>query len=179
MINKEQFQRYVIEAALLSYDKVKPGAYSANAVALLMGTAAHESKMGTYLVQMGDGPAKGFFQVEQATAIDNWVNYLRYHQDQADFIRSIISPLAANDIFTPAGKVADNIEPTRALDRELTTNLAYNCLMARIKYMRDSQPLPDANNSFKMAEYWKRVFNTEHGAGTVEEFVLAYEDYVL
>lgn len=179
MINKGQFQQYVIEETLKSYDKVKPGAYSPNAVALLMGTAAHESKMGTYLVQVGSGIAKGFFQVEQNTAIDNWVNYLRYQPDQAEYIRSLISPAAANDIFDHNGRVRDSIVATPALDRELTVNLMYNCLMARIKYLRDRHPIPDRLNAVAMGDYWKRVYNSEHGAGTVEEFILAYEDLVL
>lgn len=180
MINKDQFQIHIIEATLLAYDQVKKGAYSENAVALLMGTAAHESKMGTYLVQMGDGPAKGFFQVEQATALDNWINYLIYKPEEAKFVRSIISPAAASEIFSAIdGSVRKNINPSDVLDRELTLNLMYNCVMARIKYMRDSQPIPSAKNPALLAKYWKRVYNTEQGAGTEEEFILAYKEHVL
>lgn len=180
MINKDQFQIHVIEATLHAYDEVKPGAYSENAVALLMGTAAQESVMGTYLVQIGSGTAKGFFQVEQATALDNWINYLRYQPEQARFVRSIISPAAAAEIFSPVtDEVRESILASEILDRELTVNLMYNCLMARIKYLRVPHPLPSHANVQGMAEYWDTYYNANGDHGFPEDFIKAYEDYVL
>ncbi len=45
--------------------------YSDSAVNLLLGTAAQESQFGTYLKQLGAGPALGVFQMEEPTF--NWL----------------------------------------------------------------------------------------------------------
>lgn len=47
---------------------------SSSAVNLLLGTAAQESAFGTYLRQIGGGPARGVFQMAPATAKDIWEN---------------------------------------------------------------------------------------------------------
>ena len=56
-----------------------PGAEAEYAAVLLTGsgTAAVESRMGTYLRQIG-GPALGIWQVEPATHLDCWDNWLDY-----------------------------------------------------------------------------------------------------
>lgn len=135
------------------------GLYSPSAVNLLLGTAAQESHFGTYLRQIS-GPALGVFQMEPATEEDIWRNFLRYNFDlrykitQSTFI-SASSPDA------------------------LVWNLRYSIAMARIKYYRAPDPLPVADNIEGLAEYWKKIYNTPQGRGTVEEFLRNYRKYVL
>ena len=60
-LNAHQFRNLVVH----TLDEVDMGGDSA--VALLLGTAAQESRFGTYLKQLGGGPALGFFQCEKST----------------------------------------------------------------------------------------------------------------
>jgi hypothetical protein len=66
MINTTQF-RDLIKRTLRMMDETDRGIYSVNAICLLEGTAAQESKFGTYLKQLGLGYALGFFQMEEPT----------------------------------------------------------------------------------------------------------------
>ena len=53
--------------------------HSSEVVDLLMGTCAQESQMGTYLRQLGGGPALGIFQMEPSTFLDLRERYgIRY-----------------------------------------------------------------------------------------------------
>ena len=56
---------------------------SDDAVNLILGTGIIESRF-KYFEQMGNGPAKGFFQIESDTAIDNCLNYLKFRPTVAD-----------------------------------------------------------------------------------------------
>ena len=47
--------------------------------------------------------------------------------------------------------------------------------MARIHYLRVPEALPAADDVVGLAAYWKRYYNTELGAGTVEKFVESYQ----
>lgn len=151
MINKNQFRELVVKPALEFLDPEIP--YSEHAVELLMMTAAHESKLGTYLKQVG-GPALGVFQMEPTTENDIWENFLEYNQD-----------------------IYDKVE---VLTWDLVTNLLYAAAMARVHYFRDSEPLPSGSLSDKktileLAEYAKRVYNTEAGKATAQKY---YDDYM-
>lgn len=136
------------------------GLYSKAAENLLMGTAAQESHLGTYLHQLGKGPAKGIFQMEPATHADIWVNYLRYKRPLADELRL----MAGMQTPTPETMIG---------------NLYYAAAMARVHYLRVEEPLPKAENPYDLGEYWKEFYNTHQGRGTVEEFVANYRHYVL
>ncbi len=61
MLDKNQFKD-LIERTLK-----ENRLYSESAVNLLLGTAAQESKFGSYLRQLNGGPALGFFQMEKPT----------------------------------------------------------------------------------------------------------------
>jgi hypothetical protein len=125
--------------------------YSADAVELLMLTAAVESKLGTYLTQI-KGPARGIFQMEPATEKDLWNNYLRYKPH-------IVSDISKYHIQHPD---------------ELRWNLAYAILMARIHYLRVPEPIPSGTD--KLAAYWKKWYNTHLGKGTTEKAIQAYKE---
>ena len=123
--------------------------HSAAAEELLLLTAAVESDFGTYLRQRGGGPAVGGFQHEPATF---WDLRSRY---------GVRFPILYNYQFY-----------------DLEGNLELAILMARVKYMDDPDPLPPATDIIALAEYWKRVYNTPLGKGTVEKAVAKYNQYV-
>ena len=123
--------------------------FSNSAVKLLQMTACHESNCGQYLAQLG-GPALGIYQMEPATEEDIEVNYLAYR------------PLL-DDKVLQTGK-------------HLVTCLSYATAMARIHYYRDKEALPD--DLIGLANYAKRVYNTEEGKATARDYYAAFEKYV-
>ena len=123
--------------------------WSKSAENLLLGTAAQESRFGTYLRQLGRGPALGAFQIEPETFADLKA---RYHTKY---------PWAENYEF-----------------EQLRWDLKASILFCRLKYLSVKEPLPDANNVQALARYWKKYYNTYLGKGTPEEFILNYQKYV-
>lgn len=135
------------------------GLYSKDAVNLLLGTCAQESAFGTYIRQLNNGPALGIFQMEPATYDDIVNNYLRYRYD-----------------------LINEIETTCQCDLEnnseaLEWNMKLAICMARIHYLRFKEGIPNTIEGY--AKYWKENYNTEKGAGTEEEFIRNYKEYVL
>lgn len=149
-MDKNQF-RALVEETLKEI-----GLYSKDAVNLLLGTAAQESRFGHFIVQMGGGPALGVFQMEPNTFRDIENNYLAYR----DNLRSKIEG-ACGDIKPEA----------------LVYNLKLAICFARIHYLRVPKPLP--GSIYGMAEYWKEFYNTRLGKGTEEEFITNYNNFIL
>ena len=54
---------------------------------------------------------------------------------------------------------------------ELEVNPWYAAAMCAIHYMRDPKPLPKAGDRMEQAAYWKRVYNSPVGRGTVGGFL--------
>lgn len=134
------------------------GLYSPEACDLLMGTAAQESAFGRYRRQLGNGPALGIFQMEPFTHDDCWNTFLNYKPQLGQLI------IQVSGVGAPCAAY-------------LETNDVYAICMARIKYYRDPQPVPLSVP--EQAQYWKRVYNSYMGAGTVEEYMHNYQLYVL
>ena len=164
-INLEQLREYVVLPTLSNL-----GMYSEAAEQLVMGTIAQESR-GTYIKQLGKGPALGIIQMEPATHKDIWLNFLKYTNTLCGDIRELISA-EADDVFEVCG-VPDELE--------LITNLKYAVAMCRVHYWRKPQALPKANDISELAKYWKEHYNTFLGAGTEQEFIhnFPYELYGL
>ena len=74
-INTKHLRLYIIRPTLQ-----KINLWSEAAENLLLGTAAQESLLGTYLKQNGNGPALGIYQMEPNTHKDIWIHYLNYHE---------------------------------------------------------------------------------------------------
>jgi hypothetical protein len=148
MIDIIQLRRLVIRpvAEFLEMDSVA-------AQNLLIGTALVESGL-RHLEQLGGGPALGVYQMEPATHDDIWRTWLAHRPKIRAEVRT----------WRIGGRGAS----------EMAGNLYYATAMARVHYWRDPQPLPDATDIRGLGEYWKRVWNTEQGAGTVERFVDVY-----
>jgi transposase InsO family protein len=156
----EHLRAHVIQPALRTLNL-----YSQDAQELLLGTAIHESACGKYLHQLG-GPALGIFQVEPATHMDIWRNYLRYRHTLATRIDALASKGLRFTDGTPN-------------DEQLAANLLYSAAIARIVYLRVTEPLPSAQDVDAMARYWKQHYNTPLGAGTPEQFSSSYRKYVV
>lgn len=133
-------------------------AWSPEAVELLMGTSAHESLGWQFRRQLGGGPALGIYQIEPFTHDDCWNNYLNYRPDLATKI------LIVSGISFPNAAALEH-------------NDVYSTCIARVKYMRDPQPIPTTLTA--QAEYWKRVYNTFMGKGTVQEYINHYNQFIL
>jgi len=153
-INKNQLQLLIIRPILKEFE-----IWSQSAENLLMGTCAQESAMGTYLQQVM-GPAVGIYQMEMPTYYDLWKNSIK--QDMKDKILKK---------FSDIDKGADP-------KRMLIVNLEYATLMARIKYLICSDPLPEPTDIEGLALYWKEHYNSRLGAGKVDDFIKNYNRYV-
>jgi len=51
-------------------------------------------------------------------------------------------------------------------------------LLARLRYFVVPEALPPADDILGTAKYWKKYYNTIHGAGTTEQFVHNYKKFV-
>lgn len=153
MFDRNQF-RELVDDVLTSL-----GLHTPAAVNLLLGTAAQESRFGTFLRQIGKGPALGVFQMEPATERDIWENFLRYHPE-------LVLVITATTGVTGPGP-------------HLRWNLAYQIAMTRVHYLRKKQSIPATDDVAGLAAYWKQHYNTPIGKGTVEEFAANYRRYVL
>lgn len=130
---------------------------SDSAVELLMLTSAQESHCGRYITQL-NGPAQGIFQMEPATELDIYKNYLRYNEP----LHSIVKDFRGQAY--PA-------------ELNLIGNIPYQIAIARANYKRFPERLPPALDIEGLARYWKKYWNTPLGAGTIQEAVANYGRY--
>lgn len=126
---------------------------------LLLGTAIQESLL-IHRRQLGNGPARGLFQMEPATHHDCWVSFLEFRPPLAEKVRQTLQ----------AGQ-----EPEASV---LEVNDRYAAAMCRIRYRRVPQDMPAADDIAAMANYWKQHYNTPLGAGTPDEFLEKWPHYV-
>ncbi len=143
MYNAKQFRGLVVRT-LASWPELN----SPGAVELLLGTAAQESRFGTYLRQLGGGPAIGPFQMEPATY--TWMRDV--YGEKYGF----------------SGRPAEDME----------WDLRLAILLARLRYRVVKTPLPGADDIQGQAAYWKQWYNTPKGAGTVAEYTANYYLFV-
>lgn len=131
------------------------GMHSDAAEKLIMGTALHESGGLTYVRQYPTGPARGFLQMEPAT-LDDLYNWFKGRADKESLLESFRPPI---------------------LKREsaLVMCPAYAVAAARMQYWRRPEPIPDTLQG--QAEYWKKWWNTELGAGHPDQYIHAMEQY--
>lgn len=144
------------------------GCCSDEAVDLLMLTAAQESKMGRYLYQLENGPARGIFQHEPRTHKCLYDNVLKH---RPDLLRKAESFLGGWNFMAHV---------------DLVGNIPYQIVVARFQYLRFPERIPrrdDFKDEFgyvtALAKYWKKYWNTEEGKGAVEEAAKAYYELVL
>ena len=131
--------------------------HSPEAENLILGTALAETALREMEQGWGkkQGTALGFFQMEPNTHDDIWKNYLAYRPEIINKIQTVCNVWG---------------ERTEGL---LIWNLRYACAMARIKYYPIPHYIPDSVKG--QAEYWKKWYNTNLGAGTVQHYLDAWE----
>ena len=98
------------------------------------------------------GPAIGFFQVEPATMRDTWDNYIIYRQD----LKSKLWGLGYDE--------------ESDVDRVMGS-IILQVVFCRLKYRRSPKALPECGDLEGQAKYWKSIYNTELGKGTVKHFM--------
>ena len=145
----QEYLEKVIEPVLCSL----PGIPTSQAAAqLLLGTAIKESGNFKYRKQIG-GPALSFFQIEPESHQDIWDNYLKFRPQLKTRIENIMTKPDADKLH------------------ELENNESYAAAMARIKYQRCPEKMPDVDDIDAMARYWKKFYNTPLGKGTVKGYL--------
>lgn len=159
MINVNQL-RSVIQRTLKKFEELGGATYSEEAVELLMMVAAHESNLGTYLRQLGGGPALGLYQHEPETIRDLYRVVISKNQ-KLDF---------AVSKFVPSSKSLSAKDYSELVE----TDLRYATVLARVHFMRFKEPIPKDNEG--MAQYAKKHWNTEAGAAKWEDYYMAYGD---
>jgi len=145
-IDVKQFKDRIVLPVL-----IRIGLAETNRISLVLGTCLHESHL-QYVVQVPNGPALGFGQMEPATHRDLWENYLRYQ------------PELAEKVLRLAGEYGSGSPPAT----ELIGNANYAVAMCAVHYRRVRDPLP-ANEPRLLARYWKKFYNTPFGKGTIEQ----------
>jgi hypothetical protein len=146
-------------------DKLGSKYASDDAVDLVLGTGIIESRF-KYLTQMGNGPARGFFQIEADTAIDNCRSWLKFRPSVID--RCVYATYIPKRYWAKPDK--------KHWEYLLETNVAAGIIHARIKYWRSPLPMPGTISG--QAEIWKKVYNTEAGSGDPAEFVDQVSKYL-
>lgn len=154
---------------------------SEDAVILIHRTALVETNY-RYIRQMGEGPARGFWQVEPDTANDILFRYLLRQSKSA--LRTGITRacgLPQMWAFDNEQNVirSDQNMPPDLLNHYLETNIALGIVLCRLRYWTQpgSGPIPPADHLMDQAEYWKRWYNTPKGAGTSEKFFRIVESH--
>lgn len=155
MIDAKQLRDYVIAPALKDMSM-----WSLAAEKLMVMTAAHESHMGHYLHQV-KGPAMGIYQMEPATFLDMFQTYLD-RADKIDLKRRLMN--------------ACNLAEEPARDR-LIYDLRFATIMARLKYWRAVEPLPDGDDIEGLAAYYKKYYNTNLGKASIDQVMDDYKKY--
>ena len=161
MISLSQIKSLVTEVCTDMGEKFA----SKDAVNLIVATGIVESRY-EYLRQMGDGPARSFWQVEAATAVDNLAHYLKHRPD----LMKKCAEASMVDI-----KHWQNFDE-KVWEKILEKNIAAGIVHARLKYWRVPKRMPNTHEG--QADYWKKYYNTEGGKGDPEEFVEACKKYL-
>ena len=107
----------------------------------------------------GANPAIGYWQVEPATMYDTIDNYINYRPE----LKTKIYGIGYDD---------------KDAEMRLMSNMALQVAFCRLKYRRDKYPLPKVEDVEGQAKYWKRVYNSEMGRGTVKHFIGANNGHI-
>lgn len=161
MIHPMQFEADIVRPTLNILARFNENLAIEPAVTLMMGTAAQESDLGFFLRQHPSGPAKGWWQVEDATHADVW-RYLQ-REENIELARLVLGLSRHKTVMPPHS--------------EMINNPLYSCAIARIKYWMVPAPLPVDLDG--LAEYWDRYFNCNANHGTVADFLESYRDFIL
>ena len=138
---------------------------SEDAVNLVIATGIVESRY-EYIRQMGDGPARSFWQVEPATCVDNLAHYLKH---RPELMRKCAQATLV-DV-----KHWQNYDE-RVWAEILEKNIAAGIVHCRLKYWRVPKKMP--NTLEGQAAYWKKYYNSEGGKGAPQHFIEAVKKWL-
>ena len=161
MVSISQMKSLVKEVCQSMGDKFA----SDDAIHLVLATGIVESRY-EYIRQMGDGPARSFWQVEAATAVDNLAHYLKHR-------KKLMGKCAEASLVDL--KHWQNLDE-KLWEEILEKNIAAGIVHCRLKYWRVPKKMP--NSIEGQAEYWKKYYNTEGGKGDPEHFIEACKKYL-
>jgi len=150
-MNPKHFRIFVVRPTLEAMEM-----HSRSAEDLLMGTVATESGFSALDQITGPddetlGPAYGFYQIEAATHLDLYTNFLKFRPEFETRLSRFIAP-------NPNWNI------------QLVTNLYYATAVARMIYFRRPEALPAVGDIDGYADYYKAFFNTVAGKGSAEKF---------
>ena len=131
---------------------------SPEAVELVLATGIVESRY-EYIRQMGDGPARSFWQVAPASAVDNLMHYLKH---RPDLMRKCAK---ASLVDVKHWQNYDELVWAEILEKKIAAGIVH----CRLKYWRVPKKMPSTIEG--QAAYWKKYYNTEGGKGDPEHFV--------
>jgi hypothetical protein len=155
-INLKQLMDIIIQPTLNSL-----GLLSESAVILLAGTAGVESGYGTYIKQVGKGPALGIYQMEPTTHADIWNNYLAFNKELSQrIVRGCDLP---NDVIS---------------EFRLISNLRYATAMTRVHYLRVKEALPHPDDADGFANYHKKYYNTYLGKTKTDDSLRYFKECI-
>ena len=137
-----------------------------DAVRLVVATGIVESRY-EYLRQLGEGPARSFWQVEPATCVDNLAHYLKHRPGLMQ------QCAAASFVDIKHWQTFEESIWGEILER----NIAAGIVHCRLKYWRVPKKMP--NTIEGQAKYWKKYYNTEQGKGDPEHFRDACRKYLV
>ena len=140
-----QYRKFLLRPILQSV-----GAWSAEAEELMMWTAAAETGW-LALRQFGDGPARGYFQME------GWV------------FKDLIDDRLQNNISKLAN-LKKHMDPSLSYEKNLEFNFAVQILSARYFYGEVPEALPAVDDKMGQWHYYKKHWNTAGGDTTLDEF---------
>jgi hypothetical protein len=132
---------------------------SQEATDILTMVAMHESGWLRYNRQINGGPALGFYQMEEATYMDIFENYLRYRSRLYNFVieqaRGFSLTTLRDGFKIPHPEI-------------LTCEVSFAAIMARIHFRRVPEGFPEHDSEDyleRLGEYCKKYYN---GPGKAE-----------
>ncbi len=135
---------------------------SSDAVTLVLRTGAVESEY-FYQRQLGEGPARSFWQVEPPTAKDILGRYLQ-RGDKGNLKIRVQHILGF--------QVQWLLEDEDRLDMQLQGNEILGIILCRLKYWPVPKAIPHTRYPELQATYWLEHYNAG-GRGSVEHFISA------
>lgn len=127
----------------------------------VLNTGAHESGGFVHRVQVGGGPARGLWQMEQATFRDLYDRFLGAHP----VLKGKIDALWPNDGSDPWPQIE--------------TNDVFAAAMCRIRYWASPAKLSfDPRDVFESSRCWSQFYNTRRDLKLEAEFVANVRRYV-
>lgn len=108
-----------------------------------------------------DGKAYGFWQLEYETVKDLLVNT----------VPSLLEKDAYYGDLAIMAEYYDEEKHKEICGSLGICSLEFQIRMVDVKYRTDEEPIPPYNNLYLQAKYWKRIYNTIEGEGTIEHFI--------